>query len=253
MDTTTRGTCWSLTINNPTDADTEAINLARQRGWTVDGQLERGAEGTPHYQLILKTPQVRFSAVKKLFARAHIELARNSKALETYVHKDESRVAGLPVGSDRYPSQVRFFDLVWDEIINNPDGAPCAEYDRKGSGRLFYPTNALNRATHQLIRKGYVVESMASNPMTIATWNQFHDALLARKILGETTRQTDTRLDGEEDPPAMEHNHAVCQEAPPSLSPQAQVDHHPPTPPPEPSPPQARHPFFQLLYHPRGV
>lgn len=35
--TTLRASCWSLTINNPTAADEEQINLARQRGWKVEG------------------------------------------------------------------------------------------------------------------------------------------------------------------------------------------------------------------------
>lgn len=204
-----RGTCWSITINNPTATEEEQIALARQRGWQVDGQLERGTEGTPHYQLIVKTPQVRFSAVKKVFTRGHIELARNSKALEQYVHKDDTRVAGLPTGSDRYPSQKRFFELVWDVILE--DDGNANEYKIGKNDRFINPpVNALNKATSALIRQGYVVEGMAANPMTIAIWNQFHDALLARKILGETIRQTDARSTEQHASIPIEHNHAVC-------------------------------------------
>jgi len=72
---TDRATVWSVTINNPTPSDEEGIALARQRGWQVEGQKEKGSEGTEHYQLMVKTPQVRFSAVKKAFPRGHIEAA----------------------------------------------------------------------------------------------------------------------------------------------------------------------------------
>jgi len=65
---------------------------ARSLGWGVEGQIERGEEGTEHYQLLVRTPQVRFSAVKKVFPTAHIELARNVKALEAYVHKEDTRI-----------------------------------------------------------------------------------------------------------------------------------------------------------------
>lgn len=79
---TDRATAWSLTINNPTQADEESIQLARQKGWQVIGQLEEGENGTKHYQLLLKTSRIRFGGVKKLFPRAHIEVARNVAALE---------------------------------------------------------------------------------------------------------------------------------------------------------------------------
>lgn len=79
---TDRATAWSLTINNPTEADEENIQHARQKGWKVIGQLEQGENGTKHYQLLVKTPRIRFGGVKKEFPRAHVEVARNVAALE---------------------------------------------------------------------------------------------------------------------------------------------------------------------------
>ena len=70
-ESTKRSTCWSVTINNPTADDEECIALARQVNWTVEGQLEKGVEGTLHCQLMVKTPQVRFSALKKMFPSAY--------------------------------------------------------------------------------------------------------------------------------------------------------------------------------------
>lgn len=204
-----RGTCWSVTINNPTQDDEDFLELARQRGWKIDGQREVGKEGTPHYQLIVKTPQVRFSAVKKAFPRAHIELARNSKALETYVHKEDTRAGELPSQADRYPSQKRYFELVWEVINSDPEG-----YNVGPSGRFRgerdAPRNALVKATKVLIRRGYVVESMAVNPMTLSAWNCFHDdfRVRAQNFPGETKSQTDAspRLDEASASVVMEHN-----------------------------------------------
>lgn len=116
-----RATAWSVTCNlkNVSRATVDAcMDAARQLGWGVEGQLERGEEGTDHYQLMVKTPQVRFAAVKKVFPTAHIEVARNRTALEQYVHKEETRVEPLKnieVTFLTYP-QVRsqFFKWLYD-------------------------------------------------------------------------------------------------------------------------------------------
>jgi len=203
-----RATCWSLTINNPTEADEESFALARQKGWKVEGQRERGEAGTEHYQLILRTPQVRFAAVKKIFPRAHIEVARNPAALSQYVAKEETRVGSIPVDQGKYPSQSKFFELVWDVILTYPH--ECSEFTRWPNDKLRFPTNALNKATHELIEEGYYVENIATNPMTIRSWELFHDAFLHRKT---NNSQTDTAVQSVEIPLATEHNHAVLSNA----------------------------------------
>jgi len=187
-----RATVWSLTINNPSTDDEECIARARQMGWKVDGQIEKGEQGTRHYQLMLKTPQVRFSAVKKAFPRAHIEVAKNVVALKQYVHKEETREGELSVKQDMYPSQSKFFDLVWDIIL--ADETEKSEYIRGKNGRFASPRNAMVAATKDLIRQGYIVENIACNPMTIQAWLLFHDDFLARKTL----RQTDNALNIQE-------------------------------------------------------
>lgn len=199
----TRHTCWSITINNPTPADEESIALVRQKGWKVEGQLEQGSEGTPHYQLMVHTGQQRFAAVKKAFPRAHIEPARNVAALATYVAKVETRVGALPIGQDKYPSQAAYFELVWEEILACPDEP---EFRRLPSGRFATAQirSSLVVATRRLICKGYHVENLACNPMTIQAWKSFHLEFLHRK----TNRQTDMRLVAEQDSLASQHNHA---------------------------------------------
>jgi len=128
-----RGTAWSVTLNmkNVSRATCEGmINQARLSNWGVQGQIEVGKEGTEHYQLLVKTPQVRFSAVKKVFPTAHIEKARNVKALETYVHKEEGRVEEMKTIERKFVAfpEVRNKFFMW-VIEEGHESTGC--YDRK--------------------------------------------------------------------------------------------------------------------------
>lgn len=181
---TQRATCWSLTINNPNNSDEEFIALARQKGWKVDGQLEKGAEGTPHYQLILRTPQVRFSQVKKAFPRAHIEIARNPAALAAYTQKSETALAPLLASSSKYPSLSMFWDLIFGE---DPFPESCASNGALGQQRRL---DYLDERTRDLIRRGYHVETMAINPQTRSAFAKFAFELHARVLEDRQTRQT---------------------------------------------------------------
>jgi len=179
---TTRSTCWSLTIANPTPKQEEEIAQARQKGWEVTGQKERGEGGLLHYQLMLKTPQVRFSAVKKQFATAHIELARNPAALATYVGKEETRVGPLSKASDRYPSLSKYWDLIWTfvyerNLISMTDRGCTWRYVRDTKP---IPLNVLDDATRHLIREGYHVEGIACNPSTRSAFKNYSLAILER-------------------------------------------------------------------------
>jgi len=172
---TDRGTCWSITINNPLPADDDNIALARQKsGWSVIGQIEKGTEGTPHYQIMLKTPQVRFSAVKKAFPRAHIELARNHKALEEYVQKEDTREGDLPT-SDRYPSMAKLWELfnTW-----------CSDKDYHKKYQLWNSDTWLEKFDffiNETIMQGYVVETMAVNPQVRSIVKNYGYAIMTRQ------------------------------------------------------------------------
>jgi len=190
--TTDRATAWSVTINNPTPTDVEQIALARQKGWTVEGQMEKGSEGTWHYQLLVKTPQTRFSTMKKQFPRAHIEVARNVAALAQYVTKEDTRQGSLPTDQEKYPSFSKYMFLVAQEIadmyassVTDPEEYP----NIKGS-----PLDHLDEATRTLIRQGYIVGSIAVNPSTRSQWKLFHKELYhaAIKYAPQTDRQTDS-------------------------------------------------------------
>lgn len=220
MDTTSRSNNWSVTINNPTEADHEEIARARQKGWKVTGQEEVGAEGTPHLQLHVQTPQIRFSAVKKAFSRAHIEAARNVQALANYVVKDDTRVAALPASQQMYPSLSKFWQLVYVHVENKnwvhwegdrwyldafrDLGYTTERWERYEADVKFRPEyneviakRIFESCVNHLISQGYHVEHFFSPP-NISVFKKFHFSLLSRaaaEIKAQTSRQTDNASD----------------------------------------------------------
>lgn len=193
---TDRATAWSVTINNPVSADEENIALARQKGWKVEGQLEKGENGTPHYQLLVKTPQVRFSALKKAFPRAHIEQARNVTALEKYVHKEETREGTLQTDQEKYPSMTKLWDLMYEYFLscNYIDCSWDGEWFKKTTGNQK-PLQLFDEAINHLIRKGYFVESMGVNPQVRGCFDRYWSSILFRcEGRRQTDRQTDEKI-----------------------------------------------------------
>jgi len=199
--TDNRATAWSLTINNPTPSDEEGIALARQRGWKVEGQLEKGKDGTPHYQLLVKTPQVRFSAVKKAFPRAHIEVCRNVVALQQYVKKEDTRQSTLPTTQEKYPSLSRYWELI-SQWLND-------KYPYIMCGDSPLTLEHLDKATYALIYQGYHVEGIATNPSTRSAWKLYGEAIMMRAQHKETARQTDVRSDDEQSIVVPEYNNGT--------------------------------------------
>lgn len=129
MSKDTRATLWSLTVWMPPyteDSAKEMLERVAQQNpkWVIEGQLEKGGEsGKLHYQLMVKTPQVRHSALRKAFPSCHIEEARNRKALEQYVHKDDTRVGEFKTIENRFPTWpvVRDKFVKWLVDNHNPD------------------------------------------------------------------------------------------------------------------------------------
>lgn len=200
---------WSVTINNPVQEDEECINLARQKGWKVVGQIEKGENGTPHYQLAVKTPQVRFSAMKKMFPRGHIEVARSAPALLQYVEKEATRVASLPTQQDKYPSLSKYWDLVFLHLnglekdgldyIALEEGKVCF-YD-EGRERLYRkaPLSMLDEATRSLIQQGYHVEGIGGNPNTRSQWKLYSDSIILRSYEAQKNVVIQTQQDASND------------------------------------------------------
>jgi len=184
--TTTKASCWSVTINNPSDADEEDISTARQKGWIVDGQLEKGDSGTPHYQLIVRTGQVRFSAVKKQFPRAHIEVARNPSALQQYVHKDETREGALKTDQKYYPSLASTWILWYVWVEDNYKPEEWMNWDNLQAEKSW------NKFVSAAIEDGYHIEGIAVNPSTICCIRRFGMNILFRASK-EYTDKTDSQ------------------------------------------------------------
>lgn len=193
---TERGTCWSLTINNPTPEDVRC----ELPGWILGGQYEEGAEGTRHFQGILKTPQVRFSAVKHAFPRAHIEKARNPEALAKYVRKEDTRVSAFETTSTKNIFQAQ--DLIcamWDEeeFRRYWPQKPMIEWTDKDHTNheeaiLKYVDVLLSK---QISQGETGLEFTGINPMWRSSWKKFYRAILNRFTLRCTPsdlRQTDT-------------------------------------------------------------
>lgn len=121
-------TWYSVVINNPTPQDESALKEARARGWLIEGQLEKGKNGTPHYQLAVRTDEG-WSAIKQMLPRANIQEAEDPVALRRYVVKTETRLLDLvpPTRQPRCPprklTNVEFFDglfcTMWDSATTS--------------------------------------------------------------------------------------------------------------------------------------
>jgi len=193
-----RGSKWSVTINNPIERDEKNVAKARQARWTVEGQKEVGEEGTIHYQLYVDTKQqVRFSAVKKAFPRAHIEVAKNPQALRAYVHKEETRVEPLKDDEGNYPSLQKLWDMFYDYLFVKYEGISFELHK-------ITPATWLSRFDNficKMIEDGYVVETMAVNPQIRSAIKNYGASIFYRSEIRrqKTDRQTDKNIVAEED------------------------------------------------------
>lgn len=175
-----RATCWSITINNPTPED---MKPALPAGWKLVGQMETGKEGTEHFQAMLRTPQVRFTAVKKVLPRAHIEVARNPKALEKYVEKEDTRTGDRIAIASTVPTLFDYQEIIagkWDE----------REFSRRWQAAIETATvpnidevamcylDSLVEADIESGRRG--AEFIAINPMWRASWKKFWRSIINR-------------------------------------------------------------------------
>lgn len=114
-----RHTCWSITQQVESEEQAKAfIEQPVPPGWKIEGQLEAApTTGKLHVQAMLKTPQLRFSTIKKQFKTAHIEAARDKHALALYVKKEDTRVASLQQPST--PTIWEFNEMVANAIDLN--------------------------------------------------------------------------------------------------------------------------------------
>lgn len=173
METSQRATCWSITINNPDEKELKCDSP----GWKLQGQFEEGEQGTRHFQGMLETPQVRFSAVKRVFPRAHIEVAKNKKALQQYVNKEETRVATFEATA--IPNMFQLQDSIASDWDSEEWRNLSAEYERMPDSdvALMYLDNLVARRIESGQRG---LEFIAINPMWRSSWKKFWRSIIKR-------------------------------------------------------------------------
>jgi len=142
---------YSVVINNPTAEDEACINEARENGYIIEGQLEKGKNGTPHYQLAVGTTDS-WRDVKDAFPRANVQEARDPEALRQYCVKTETRLVDftLPAAKpkQRCPpnklTNVEFFDgllsTMWDTACTsgNPSQARLLQSIESDTSMTLY-------------------------------------------------------------------------------------------------------------------
>jgi len=178
---TDRASNWSITINNPKEEDYKVILPA---GWTLEGQIEQGEEGTLHFQGYLKTNQVRFSAVKKIFPRAHIEAARNVQALQNYVHKTETRVSEVATQHSTHVSMFDFMHILARMWNDAEFDTFCRENERQYRGdmgeiRLGYVDTLVGKLIVDEQLNG--IEYIGVNPMFRNAWKRYGASIILRE------------------------------------------------------------------------
>jgi len=137
-----------------------------------------GKEGTRHFQGMLKTPQVRPSAVKKVFPRAHIEVARDPQALSKYCHKEETRLETHITQLNMFTAQKLIADQ-WNEVEWQAIIRPHMEKGETdfGAQALEY----LDTLVAVEITKGtQCLEFIAINPMWRSSWKRFYRSIIKR-------------------------------------------------------------------------
>lgn len=191
MTSADRATCWSITQQvQSTEEGKLFMEQMVPPGWHLTGQVEVApTTGQLHLQLMLRTPQVRFSAVKKQFPKAHIEQARDRRALATYVQKDETRVMAME--QPETPTIWQFSEMVANRVdiaelvehVRAFRSAPPTETlywdDAAGEEILRYIDILVGRFVHEGVRGA---EYMGVNPMFRSAWKTYGRSLILRKI-----------------------------------------------------------------------
>lgn len=192
--TTAKSCCWSITINNPTEDDITQWNVLPTLPWVkeVKGQIEKGENGTPHIQGMVRTLSVRFSQVKRALPRAHIEVARNEKALAAYVVKEETRVAAIP--TVRVATQKEIQSTLMEQTLgeylksggaNTLDGFFSWMEKEEMTSRFtmkHWAESHIDAAVKHLIRQGYYgVEFTMMNPQIRAGFKKYFKEIIIRE------------------------------------------------------------------------
>lgn len=180
-----RASCWSITINNPTPEEL-LFERVKANGWRIEGQMETGKAGTPHYQGMLVTPQKpAFSTVKTVLPTAHIEKTRQKTALALYVHKEDTRTALVPAQGMVIPTLFEYQDQVaatpgiLERIMKLQAG--LFEIDPLDKKLEDAPLTVVDAIVAEHIEKGMRgIEYIAINPMWRSSWKKFWRSIIKR-------------------------------------------------------------------------
>lgn len=201
---TVRSNCWSLTIYhnvNDEPIDETYTTPTLPPGWHVEGQIERCPKTEKlHYQGMAKTPQIRMSALCKVFGKKnHYEKARNVNDLTTYVHKPETRVAEVASKSvmNMYDFSKHVAEM-WEEerYAEIYEKANKKSYDSDGKYKFDEGEIVLEYVDEligECIEEGVEgAEWNGTNPAFRAMWKKFGRAVVKKTLRARQDRQTDT-------------------------------------------------------------
>jgi len=182
-----RSSCWSITINNPTEEDDVSIAALRRMPWFIEfkSQLEKGAEGTPHIQGMLRTSQQRFAAIKKALPRAHIEIARNVLALSAYVSKEDTRLSTREEVSRDIPTLFEYQDRVAFELKEENVLAYADAMDIDENEAALVAVDVI--VSRHIAEGGRGLEYIAINPMWRSSWKKFWRSIIKRNARSQVS------------------------------------------------------------------
>lgn len=153
---------WLCTLNNPGQISLESIHANLLAVYTV-GQLEKGENGTLHFQFYQNfKSQVRLSHYKKLLPEAHCEPVIVDNGADKYCMKEDTRVEG-PWEYGQKPLQ-RNSKKDWDSI-----------YEKAKSGEIeSIPADIRVRCYSQLkkIEKDHIHVKDADDVRGIWIWGE---------------------------------------------------------------------------------
>lgn len=193
---TQRASWWSITINNPTDADRSSLQSANWPSWvkSYSGQEEVGRDGTLHIQGALNTAQVRFAAIKGWLTRAHIEIARDKSALLKYVEKSDTAVAGTFKSESK---EYLTMDKALKRLVQYYEPADEQAWELANQDIVKVYTDEYWRAVNKLLTDDTTLVQLYTNPQMLRAWVNTKNVWLKYKTNNETPSRPEGASEGQ--------------------------------------------------------
>jgi len=124
-----RSRCWFLTYNNPTDEHSFIQTLEFAGVEKFCFQLEKGTEGTLHFQGIIYFENARdFTSVKQISPKIHWEICKSIRKAIKYCCKIDTRVKGPWTKGIDLPKELKLISVFkpWQQdiislVLTEPD------------------------------------------------------------------------------------------------------------------------------------